>query len=175
MEDPISGAGPDAIPSDTLRFGYSGAQRVVLRSLLWGMAFIVFCAGIAGLSAPDVAVGAPLAVVSFGVAAGVAWFTEARVRVSVEARSDALVVRNSLRTHVIPWDDIAGFARAKATALKDVRLTDGRRIKMQGLPPGWFGSRDPQRQGLEQLEAYRVRAMAHRAEIPPRREIAGER
>jgi hypothetical protein len=167
MGDEIPGETSDSAASATLTFGYAGKQLVFLRSLFWFFGLLFFSLGLAGLAAPDVVAGAVLAAFCFGGGIGVLWFAEARfLKVSVEARPDALVVRNSLRTHLIAWPEIAGFGRARATALKDVRLNDRRRIKMQGLPPGWFGNQDPQRDGLQKLEAYRTRALAATAATP---------
>ncbi|GGV45422.1 hypothetical protein GCM10010495_73710 [Kitasatospora herbaricolor] len=50
----------------------------------------------------------------------------------VVATADTLTVRNLLRTHVLPWEAVAGFALESSLV---VELKDGRRIGCSAVPP----------------------------------------
>lgn len=150
--------------ADTLTLTLSGGKKTLLRLYGWPACLGLAYVSIWLMAAPPKGPGNPLlGVLAFAgfnlvLAIAVLWFVERRVSVRVVAQPDALIVRNSLKTYRIPWSDIAGYGDARARALKDVRLRDGRRITMQGVDPGWFGNSAPQEQKLARLRLYRESA-----------------
>jgi hypothetical protein len=140
-------------------YGWVAAALVAFNSL----SFLTAPSAKRGISSPFNRI---LFALGLFVAAGIVWLVERRVRVSAKARPDGLVVRNSFRTYRIPWADIDSFGKSRSIALKDVRLTNGRRIKMQGVEPGSGGNRAPQDKAIAELLAYRATALELPASAP---------
>ncbi|HSE10536.1 MAG TPA: PH domain-containing protein [Nocardioidaceae bacterium] len=70
-------------------------------------------------------------VLAFGVAAAVAIYALARSR--VEARADGLLVVNGYRSHLYPWDEVAGVTLRAGGPWAILELADGSTAPAMGI------------------------------------------
>jgi hypothetical protein len=145
-----------ALVADQLEFTWPRWRRIALRAIVWSLCVVALALEISIVAdgrrpAIDAAfLAAFIIVISLAV-----WFVERRVRVSVIADPHALRVRNSFRSHTIPWSEIEAYGDCRWTAaMKEVRLRGGGSVKLQGMAPSWYGARAPLEEQLAELEAY---------------------
>lgn len=118
-------------------------NRVVLRGIS-GFWYLAITAVVAVLLIGDAAVRGAWDVVALAApwAALVLWLMYlVLVRPALIVEPGVLRIRNLLREHVIPWDDIDAYTtRLQLTVI----LNDGRKISAWGAPPSSVGRPRPQ-------------------------------
>jgi len=94
-----------------------------------------------------------LTVLAFGVAAGAAIYALARSRVDV--REDGLLAVNGYRSHLYPWDQVAGVTLRAGGPWSIIELADGSTASAMGIQ-GSDGAR-----AVAQVKRLRVHVAEH--------------
>ncbi len=147
-----SDAPKSAAPSATFRpFG------VRIAALVLGLLLVAVVAGI-WLAFPQsvrdqFTTFQRLTVLAFGVAAGAAIYALARSRVDV--REDGLLAVNGYRSHLYPWDNVAGVTLRAGGPWAIIELADGSTASAMGIQ-GSDGAR-----AVTQVKQLRVHLAEH--------------
>jgi hypothetical protein len=152
------GASPTGVVwPGTLRFGIRPRAKIISRIFIIVYAAILLLIDVAVVVGPDLNLAARIALFITSTVVGsalIGWCERRMVRASVTANPSGLYIYNGLGTHVVTWPEVKGFEDSSRPFLMAVKRAHGRPIPMAGITPELFGNRGPQRDSMQELEAY---------------------